>query len=112
MRGFDELTQVIGETAASALCAAKGGRSVYIPETGAGALGELLSADQVDRMRDTFGAQLPYTVPMGPCSAREVVRLRGLELLAKDRSVCDVAREVGVHPVTVKRWRKRSESQR
>ena len=112
MRGYPKLVEVLGEAAASALCAARAGRAVYIPETGTGALGELLSADQVDRMRDAFGAGIPLTVPMGPCSLREIARRHGLELLAEGCSPADAAREIGVHPSTVKRWGKLSESQR
>ena len=84
MRGYPKLVEVLGEAAASALCAARGGRAVYIPESGTGALGALLSPEQVDRMRGAFGGRLPFTVPMGPCSLREIARRRGLELLAED----------------------------
>ena len=112
MRGYPKLVEVLGDTAASALCAARGGRAVYIPETGTGALGALLSAEQVDRMRDAFGGGIPYTVPMGPCSLRETARRRGLELVAEGWTHADVAREVGVAPSTVRGWRKRLESHR
>ena len=111
MRGYPKLVHAIGEAAASALCAAKGGRAVYVPQRGTGALGVLLSAEQVDRMRDAFGGGIPYTVPMGPWSVLAVARRRGLELLEDGWSPADVAREVRVSPTAVKVWRRRLKSQ-
>lgn len=103
-KGFAGLAAAIGESAAERLCAARAGRTVYIPVSGAGVLGAILTADEVDRMRHAFGAG-SYAVPMGPFSAREAARRRGRALLSQGWSVAEVAREIGVHPSTVKRWR-------
>ena len=105
MRGYAKLVQAIGEAAAAKLCAARGGWGVYIPQTGTGALGALLTAEQIDRMRDVFGDGT-YTVPLGPASAMERAKRHGLELLAAGRSVADVVRAVRVSPSTVRRWRR------
>ena len=111
-RGFERLAAVIGEDAAAALCGAKGGRGIYIPTTGTGRLGALLTADQVDRMRDALGAGLRYTVPMGPASRAVATQRRGRELLAKGWSVSAVAREIGMHPASVRRWQRHSGAHR
>ena len=111
LKGYARLAEAIGEDTALALCNARGGAAIYIPATGTGRLGALLTDDQVDRLRDVFGAGLAVTIPMGPYAAREVMRRRGLDLLAAGCSVSNIANEIGVCPTTIRRWKRRSSRQ-
>ena len=104
MSSYIHLDSVLGEPAAAALCRERGGRSVYIPESGTGSLGSLLDAGKADRLREVFGAGVTVPIPLGPHSARACAKRRGLELLRKGLPRADVARELRVHPRTVKRW--------
>ena len=101
-----ELAEVIGEDAALALLARRGGTEVYVPAEPAGsALEELVGAEAAEAMADHWGVA-KLELPCAHLRGQRGRRARGVRLLMAGRSTREVALACDVHEETVKGWRR------
>ena len=101
MRGYERLAAAIGREAAGTLCELRGGREVYIPERNGGSLEKLIGIEAVRSMRREYGTGR-FEVPMGPRTEAALRRKAARALSAEGYSVAQIARDLGMHPKTVR----------
>lgn len=102
------LVNLIGHDAAIALIERYGGTRIYVPHKPNTVLTELLGQEAAATLAKTHGGNEKFKVPLCP----DLKRLAALTLWDQGLSAPKIARRIGRHEETVRRWIAQAEAQR